>query len=69
MGERSRRDWNDWVDEHRVHLIDKCGVSLSVLESPAAWDYFLFHGYYQTEGSAEADVNVDALSLEHSAFK
>ena len=66
MGERSRRDWNDWVDQHRGHLTEQCGVPLSVLEDPVAWEYFLENGYYQTSGSAEADVNVDGLSPDQA---
>jgi len=62
MGDRSRLEWRKWLEQNQRHLMDGCGLPLSVLESAWSWGYFLDHGRYTSQtGSAYPDVDIEQL--------
>jgi len=56
-------DWNLWLNENRDRLAE-CDVADSLIEDRHRWLYFLEHGYYTPEGSAEPILNVDTMDRD-----
>ena len=52
--------WEKWLGKHHDELI-ACGVPHVVLEDMWHWYYFLDHGYYTPNGSAEPIIDVDRM--------
>ena len=57
--------WESWLHEHRDELI-ACGIPHEVFEHQRHWGYFLDHGYFKPEGSAEPIIDVDRMGADEA---
>jgi len=62
MGNQSKLIWKKWLVMNQQHLMEKCGIPLSVLDSNWSWEYFLEHGEYSSiQGSPVPDICVETM--------
>ncbi len=54
------RKWSKWLALHRERLL-ACDVPLTLLEREEDWLYFLDHGYFTPQGSAEPIITIDRM--------
>jgi len=62
MRNQGKLIWRKWLEMNQRHLIEKCGIPLSVLESNWSWEYFLGYGEYSSiQGSSVPDIDVETM--------